>query len=143
MSDRLERLRRYVRLIRRHHRALAYAFVVLMRVRIGLWRGSYRSVQNWIDRSVARRGPHDIPVNVAAWSVTHAARVVPGALCLAQALAVRYMLLRANRECVIRIGVKRGENEPFGAHAWVLHEGRCIIGGTAENLQSFNRLVDL
>ena len=143
MSDRLERLRRYVRLIRRHHRSLVYAFFVLARIRIGLSLGSYRSVQQWIERSTSDRGPRDIPVNVAAWSVANAARIVPGALCLAQALAVRYILLRANRACVIRIGVKSDEEKAFGAHAWVLYEGRCIIGGTHENLKTFNRLVDL
>ncbi|UVI39090.1 lasso peptide biosynthesis B2 protein [Qipengyuania spongiae] len=143
MSDRLERLRRYLRLIRRHHRPLVYAFVVLARVRIGLSLGSYRSVQQWIERNTTGRETYDIPVHVAAWSVSNAARFVPGALCLAQALAVRYLLLRANRECVIRIGVKSGEDKPFGAHAWVLYGGECIIGGREENLQTFNRLVDL
>lgn len=122
---------------------LIYAFIVLARVKIALVFGSYRSVLRWTEGRAARLPPHPVSVPVAAWSVRHAARFVPGARCLAQALSLHYLLLRAGEECVIRIGVKSGEAATLDAHAWVMHEGRCIIGGTDEDLQSFTRLVDL
>lgn len=141
-SARLNKFARYLRLVRRHHRALIAAFFVLLVARIGLTFGSYRSVQGWTDRYARPdRRPAQIPVLV--WSITHCAKLIPGATCLTQALALRYLMLRAGEDCTIRIGVRETVDRPFDAHAWVIHQGRALIGGSEQDLKTFKPLVDL
>lgn len=139
----IDKGRRILRLIRRHHRTLTRSFGVLVIIRWLLLRGSHRSVQNWIENQVGKRPVSPVSVPVASWSVRHAARLVPGAACLAQAFALRYLLLRAGEACTIRIGVKTTSRSAFGAHAWVVYEGQCILGGHEEDLRTFSQLVDL
>lgn len=138
-----DKMRRHLRLIRRHHRALARSFGALVCIRYLLLTQSYRSALAWIEKRASGRRSAPISPDVAAWSVHHSARLVPGAACLAQALALRYLLTRGDIECLIRIGVKPDSGKGFGAHAWVIHEGRCILGGRDEDLSTFSKLVDL
>lgn len=63
-----------------------------------------------------------------AWSVRTAARYVPRATCLVRALAVRSMMARHGYVGDLRIGVGRDGAGAFGAHAWVEHAGRVVIG---------------
>ena len=53
------------------------------------------------------------------------------------------MLMKLGEECIVRIGVRTTETRSFDAHAWVIHRGRVLIGGTDEDLKTFSRLVDL
>ncbi|UUL82379.1 lasso peptide biosynthesis B2 protein [Sphingomonas qomolangmaensis] len=111
-------------------------------VRIGLTLGSYRLVLRWIER-YARPSRRPTAVLVLVWSVRHSAKLVPGASCLTQALAMRYLMLRAGEGCTIRIGVRETANRPFDAHAWVMYQGRVLIGGNEQDLAAFKPLVDL
>ena len=96
------------------------------------------------------------------WDCSHAvrraARLVPMASCLTQAMALQMMLARRGQHCDIRIGVERRISAPaesakgsshaaranplarvargsdvadgqFRAHAWVEWHGRVLIGG--------------
>lgn len=119
------------------------SFAVLVAIRYLLLTRSYRSALAWIENRAAERQPAPIIPDVAAWSVRHSAKLVPGAACLAQALALRYLLRRSDIDCLIRIGVRPDDAKGFGAHAWVIHDGRCILGGRDEDLQAFSKLVDL
>lgn len=78
----------------------------------------------WIP--VAHRG-HD-PVTVDA-AVRRASAYVPGARCLAQALAARALIGGADRP-TIRYSVIRDDRDPEGlrAHAWVEMHGRRVAG---------------
>lgn len=143
MSALPDKLRRYLRLVRRHHRTLARSLGALLYIRFLLFSGSYRSALAWIERRAAGRPPAAVLPEVAAWSVRHTARLVPGAACLAQSLALKYLLLRSDEACVIRIGVKANSDKGFAAHAWVVHDGQCILGGEEEDLKTFSKLVDL
>lgn len=104
---------------------------------------SYRDVLKWSDTLSSSSPLRSIPVPVAVWSIKHAARLVPGALCLAQALSLRHLLMLAGEQCTVRIGASMKDDGKFAAHAWVLYQGRCIIGGTEEHVGKFSRLVDL
>lgn len=57
-----------------------------------------------------------------------AARYVPRATCLTQALALQAMLGRAGTPSELRIGVARGKETEVDAHAWLECEGRVVIG---------------
>jgi len=62
-----------------------------------------------------------------AGAVRSAARLVPGASCLTQALAARVLLEQGGHSSRLHIGVSR-EHGDFEAHAWVEHDGSIIIG---------------
>lgn len=72
-----------------------------------------------------------------AWAVRIAARAVPGAACLAQALAVHRMLAVRGRPSKLELGVAK-EGGKFGAHAWLVCDGQIVIGG--EEAARFVRL---
>jgi hypothetical protein len=63
------------------------------------------------------------------WAASVAARYVPGASCLAQAVAARHLLERAGHIARINIGVAHDSVHGFQAHAWVEAEGRVLLGG--------------
>ena len=65
------------------------------------------------------------------WAVEVASRHTPGVkTCLAQALATQVLLARRGYPTFVHIGVVRGEQERFEAHAWVVSEGKIVIGGS-------------
>jgi hypothetical protein len=61
--------------------------------------------------------------------VTTAARRVPHSTCLTQALAAQWLCAWFGRATTLRIGVAKGNDKPFRAHAWLESEGRVLVGG--------------
>lgn len=82
--------------------------------------------------SALKRGPaaesRTIDPARIAWAVRAAARVVPGAACLAQALAVQRMLARRGRASSVEVGVAKNR-AGVEAHAWLVCDGQIVIGG--------------
>ncbi len=66
-----------------------------------------------------------------AWAVGVAARRVPGASCLTQALALQLLCRRRGYPTQLQIGVER-KGSRFRAHAWVERDGKVIIGNLAD-----------
>ena len=62
------------------------------------------------------------------WAITNAQRLVPQATCLPQALTAESLLHRTGRPAILRIGVKKPPTGKFIAHAWVVSEGRIVVG---------------
>lgn len=137
-----EALRRKFRLIHRHFPLLLRAWIVLACVRVTLSVSSFRPV---LKRISAQRAdaPGDVPPQVMAWAVWHAARAVPAASCLTQALTLRYLFARSGVESRIRIGVRLDPNRRFKAHAWVDHAGQTILGGSSEDITQFRVITEL
>jgi hypothetical protein len=93
--------------------------------------------------------PHETADRVAR-AVAAASRRVPGARCLAQALAGQILLARRGVPAEVRLGVARdgtdGPDETRGrgrvhAHAWLESEGRVVLGGA--DLGRFSALTAL
>jgi Transglutaminase-like superfamily len=78
-----------------------------------------------------------------AWGIRNAARVVPEATCFVQALAAQFLLARSGTPSQIRIGVAAGPGGEFVAHAWLLTDGRVVVGGSASELRRYTVLTDL
>jgi hypothetical protein len=78
-------------------------------------------------RRVTARSATFEPGLIAA-AVESAARWVPGAHCLPQALAAQRLLARQGTPASLRVGVRRNEDGAFGAHAWLEHEGQVVFG---------------
>ena len=81
--------------------------------------------------TVLARMPADMPtVDDIVWATTTAARCVPGASCLVQAITGWSMLQEAGYPASLHVGVAKGEKVPLQAHAWIESEGRVLIGAS-------------
>lgn len=128
------------RLTAHEARLLARALVEVLRARLGLSLHRHDALRARIARLAARTGaagaaPPDAsradpaPAEVA-WSVAAAARLVPGASCLTQALAGQALLARRGLASRIEVSLPAG-GSGFRPHAWLIAEGKVLLGGTA------------
>lgn len=77
------------------------------------------------------------------WAMAQAQRVVPRATCLPQALAAEAMLTRGGLDAELQIGVMKTENGKLLAHAWVVSEGRIVVGDLPGGVGVYTRLPTL
>ena len=106
------------------------ALLTIASVRTGLLLTSFRDVHRSLARIARPAGsPDPTPgeVDRIGWAVGSAARFVPGATCLPQALAAEAILRRRGHPADLRLGVKRIDSG-VEAHAWVESYGRVIVG---------------
>ncbi len=145
--------------------ALRLTFEVLplvLRARLSLWREPFPAfharwsaeIESELRAALASPGVvnGDVPGDDAqpdaqtkrlAWECSHAvsraARLVPRASCLTQALVLQRVLARRGQECSLFLGAlrpgakpsnaSRAHSENFEAHAWIEWHGRVLIGG--------------
>jgi hypothetical protein len=128
----MERLRRFASLRADDRRRFLVALPVVATVRAALWILPFGKLRPAIARLVGR--PSGVPARSPteadriAWSVGSAARFVPKATCLTQALAGEVLLRRAGYPADVRIGVAKDSSGRLEAHAWVESGGRVMIG---------------
>ena len=130
----MERLLRFLRLTALERRLFVKVFLLLEFVRLSLWLLPFRTLLRLLSRvskgpkkpsSTDRPSPEEI-----AWIVEVASRHSPGVkTCLTQALAAQVLLTRHGYPAFVHLGVLRGKQEQFQAHAWVESEGKIVIGG--------------
>jgi hypothetical protein len=137
----MRRLLRSVRFLARNKILIPGCLATVVAVRLGLTFSSYNTVRRWI-RPATTPAP-EAALARYAWGVTHTSRYVPGASCLTQALALQFLLARKGYRSDVRVGVAREDDGRFRAHAWVLSEGRIVIGGTQPDLERYTVLTDL
>lgn len=123
-------LRRARRIPGHRWAAIARVFPVVAAVRVGLWVLPYRHVDAATRPVVAAQRRPDVYARRTVW----AAERVGGWLlrdraCLTQALAARWILGRAGYPAEVRIGGRRDEGGAFKAHAWLVFDGRIVVGG--------------
>lgn len=100
----------------------------MLLIRLGLWLLPFRIIH----RAVAARARRsatiaETSIEQITWAVAAAARRVPGASCLTQALAGTLLLAAAGHEATLRFGVTKDEGR-LRAHAWIESEGRTVLG---------------
>jgi hypothetical protein len=71
-----------------------------------------------------------------AWAVRAAARYVPSANCLPQAIVAKQFLEEQGFQPVLRIGVQPPEELDLKAHAWVETGGRIVLGDDGRDYQA-------
>ncbi len=139
-------LRRFTRLEPYRRGLFLTAFMLLFAVRIALWTVPFVTLQRILrrfSRPSARAVPTDSQtVDAIGWAVETAARYVPKAHCLPQALTAQVLLARRGLPATFRLGVRRGGGGRFEAHAWVECHGRVIVGGTDVHAR-YARLPDV
>jgi hypothetical protein len=116
----------------------------ILALKASLQLAGFRRTLQWIERRLSRRplGTVVEPEKIirAERAVAMAAALYPGrALCLEQSLALYYVLRRSGIAAHLRLGVKA---HPFGAHAWIEHEG-VPVNDFAEHVRHFVPLPDL
>lgn len=113
--------------------------LVVATVRVGLTVFSYNRVRAMVTRLNARQCASMGELRLVAWGVAAAARFVPGATCLTQALSGQYLLARKGNASNIRIGIERGTGEQLKAHAWLVSDDHIVLGGSVDG---FAHLID-
>jgi|SRR5579862_2883708 len=86
----------------------------------------------WLLRGRVVDNPAQNPESIEklVWSIRSAARFIPGATCLTQAIALQHLIARSGRVSRIQVGVRKDETARLRAHAWVEYEGRVVLGGS-------------
>lgn len=116
-------------------RLLLAGGVVVACVRMLLWLFPFKRLV-WLIERTALRSARVAPVRLRedthvkiAWSVTTAARYVPRATCLTQAMAAHWLFAWFGHPTVLRIGVAKKNDNALRAHAWLESDGRVVVGG--------------
>ena len=136
-------LRNAFRLSRRGWWLLLRCLVALTAFRLGLTLLSYNRLQTFMPTPGPEADADEAELGRVGWAIPRAARFVPMASCLTQALAAQYLLARRGVASRIRIGVTQEPDGSFLAHAWLLSGGRIVVGGTSQSLARYKFLTDL
>jgi hypothetical protein len=126
----MKQLRKFLRRSREEQRLFVAALCWAALIRVGLWLLPFRTLRPLVDR--AGRTPRaeaadEVVAGRVAWAITNAARFVPRATCVTQALAARILLARRGFASEVCYGVGR-PRERVIAHAWLESGGRVIVG---------------
>ncbi|HXZ81424.1 MAG TPA: lasso peptide biosynthesis B2 protein [Terriglobales bacterium] len=129
----MKRLVRFLRLPRKGKLELMAAVCLVVAAVVMIRLLPFRAWKQWAGERGGLKAP---PQQVAeiAWAIMAAARFVPGATCLPQALAAAWWLHRFGYGCHLRLGVARA-GEEFRAHAWLESGGQVLIGGEESPLE--------
>ena len=129
----MKRVSKFLRLSSADQLLLLKAAFLLGTIRLGLRLLSFQTMLSLLAR-MAKATPelHHIdqaPADKVPWAVGVAKCYIPGVTtCLAQAFAVKALLNRRGCQARLRIGVDRGGEGQFQAHAWVESQGRVVVG---------------
>lgn len=132
-SYKMRKLVKLFSLLPEERRLLFSALALLGLVRLGLWFLPYR-IQKPLFFSPKPDSPGPplaatiFPEQIA-WAVKTASHYVPKASCLPQALVAKMLLARAGQPADLHLGVAKGQDGKFEAHAWVESAGQVVIGG--------------
>jgi Transglutaminase-like superfamily len=129
----MKKLRKFLRLSSADRRLLIKSTLLLGAIKLGLWLLRFQTSRRLLSRvmvpTAELREVNQAAIDQVVWAVTVAGRYVPGATCLAQAMATQLLLSHRGHPTNLRIGVARSEQGQFQAHAWVECQGRVVIGG--------------
>lgn len=127
----MQRLFKLLSLTKRDRHLLIGAVFLLGVIRLGLWLMPLPTLRRLLCRGIKgtkASGANTVTADRIAWAVTLASRYIPGARCLAQALATQVLLGWYGCPSDLRIGVTRGKGGQLLAHAWVETQGKVVIG---------------
>ena len=118
----------------REWRALVTTVPVVLGVRVGLSTLPFKDLVARLRRLSARFPVRHMVSEQEVADVCWAANAIGARLlgsrpCLTQALALQFLLWRRGIDTELRIGVDKDENGQLLAHAWVVRDGKVLIGG--------------
>jgi hypothetical protein len=129
----MKRLRKFLSLTPSDRVLLINALLLLGAIRLGLKLLPFQTLRRLLARIAqpirTLLEVEKASVDKVAWAVMVASHYIPGARCLAQALATQVLLERRGYPTQLRIGFTRDKGGQMSAHAWVESQGRVAIGG--------------
>ena len=134
----MRRLTRFISLPQAEQTLFLRALLRVGAIRLGLWLLPSRTVLHAVlgMEGRGRRGAGRHPVDRLAWAIRAAARYVPGATCLTQALALQWLLVRSGHISSVHLGAKKSPEGKFEAHAWVECDG-LVVTDDLEKCEAF------
>jgi hypothetical protein len=113
-------------------------------IRLGLWLLPFPTLLRLLSRSSQVTSETKIAdqttIGKVVWAVNVASRYMPGNVkCLVLALTTQILMSRCGHSPKLRIGVAKGEEGQFEAHAWVENQGQVVIG----NLTDLSRFTPM
>jgi hypothetical protein len=145
----MRRLKRFAELTNVERLLLLRAFCIVAAARVALWSLPVKTARRAISiiAGVTLAAVYDtrtinseVSVERFVWAVKVVSRCIPRATCLTQAVAIQPLLARAGHASRLEIGVAKDAGD-FQAHAWVVCDGRVIIGGP--DVTRYSRLMTL
>ncbi|HEX9986417.1 MAG TPA: lasso peptide biosynthesis B2 protein [Thermoanaerobaculia bacterium] len=117
------------------------AALYLLIAKLALGGGGLARIRRSAIQRLPRRRPHDVArAQRIAGELQSAVRRVPFSTnCLDRAMALWWLLDRANLGATLRIGVRTGE--AFAAHAWIEHAGTVLLDDGAPGFTPFDAPV--
>ena len=138
----IELLRKFVRLRARDRAVLTRTVLTLAAARLATWFLPFGVGRRLLVRSERPRDSR-LTGEQVRWAMAQAQRVVPKATCLPQALAAESLLTHSGLPAELQIGVKKTADGKLTAHAWVVSEGRIVVGDLGRELATYTRLPTL
>jgi hypothetical protein len=111
-------------------------------IRIMIWIFPFHSVQKKVQKNAgnsALNNNHSMSMSRLRLMIVIAARYVPRATCLVQALAGHILFSKYGYSTSIKIGVLT-DNGEFEAHAWLEHKDSVVLG---ESEKGFKTIMDI
>ena len=105
-------------------RLLWVALVMVVRARVLLWILPWNRLAGSMRVRTSTRAAPD--PDRLEWAVRNAARLVPCASCLTQALALHRLFSFYRYQSVVQVGIRNADGH-FTAHAWVENQGRSRL----------------
>lgn len=121
---------------------LGISLLTVCWVRILLLVASHRSVTRLMPAAAELDAPKSMAMRIAS-AVQRAARFVPAATCLTQALAVQFLLAARGYKSEVRVGVRHDDQGVFEAHAWLVSGSDVVIGGTSAEIVKYAQIATL
>jgi hypothetical protein len=135
--------RQFAELTPRERSLLLRTVILVAAVRLALWTMPFRSARKMLGKRPAFSVKlAAIPVKRLSWAVQAAARRIPAASCLTQALALQHLLARAGHLAELHIGVAKDAARGFQSHAWVEYRGQILLGDNGE-LEHYSPILAL
>lgn len=121
--------------------------LVVIFVRVALYLTKFARIRKWLVRPNARNGSNAARAHVVARSVARAARFVPRATCMTQAISGQAVLSWFGVPTDLVIGAASAATpeatEATDFHAWLIWQDHIILGGeelTRRNFAPLSRL---
>lgn len=115
-----------------------WIYVIVIRIRLSA--NGYSAIKQLPVK--AQRNKLNIdPVHLAN-VIKRVAKFVPGALCLAQAVAGQRQLSKHGFGSKMCVGVKTNPDGQLVAHAWLVFRGRIVLGGSDTEIEKYTVLTE-
>ena len=139
MAGPLELFRKFARLPARDRALLTRTIVTLGAARLAIWLMPFATGRRLLVGKRQSATP-SLTRDQVTWAMAHAQRVVPQATCLPQALAAEALLTRGGLAADLQIGVMKTPDGKLLAHAWVVSDGRIVVGNLPGGLGAYTPL---